>query len=567
MSNDTDIHTKIEQAMPGARFAFRRKLGAIRRSTENDAQNEKQLSRLTDEIEKSIALRKERRDSLPEITFPAELPITERWEEIADALKAHQVIVVCGDTGSGKSTQLPKICLAAGRGVDGVIGHTQPRRIAARTIASRLADELHTTVGQGVGYKVRFTDATQPATHIKLMTDGVLLAETASDKFLNQYDTIIIDEAHERSLNIDFLLGYLKQLLAKRPDLKLIITSATIDAERFADHFSTDDHPAPVIEVSGRTFPIETIYLPPADDSDDIHSAVADAVEEATNMGGGDVLVFLPTERDIRAATRVLRGRDLVRNRRVEILPLYSRLSVADQNRVFAPHGGRRIVLATNVAESSLTVPGIRFVIDTGDARMSRYSTRSKMQRLPIEAVSQASADQRKGRCGRVGPGICIRLFSEEDYLSREAYTTPEIRRSNLAAVILQAESLRLGSLESFPFLDAPRSESIRDGYRTLFELGAMDERRRITPLGRQLSRLPVDPRIGRMVLAAAEEGCLAETLVIASALEVQDPRERPVDRQQDADASHSRHAHADSDFLSYLKLWEFFHQLRDDLS
>lgn len=564
--NLSELTAAIEQAMPGDRFAFRRRLGGIKRAIRDEKPHDKILASIAKDVAQSIEVRRQRADTLPEISFPQELPITQRWEEIRDALTENQVVVVSGDTGSGKSTQLPKICLAAGRGVDGVIGHTQPRRIAARSIASRLAEELKTTVGTGVGYKVRFTDATAPTTHIKLMTDGILLAETAGDRYLNQYDTIIIDEAHERSLNIDFLLGYLKQLLPKRRDLKVIITSATIDAERFAEHFSSESESAPIIEVSGRTYPIETLYRP-VDEHDDLHTAVADAVEEAASIGGGDMLVFLPTERDIRTAARVLRGRDLVKRGNTEVLPLYARLSVADQNRVFASHKGRRIVLSTNVAESSLTVPGIRFVIDTGTARMSRYSARSKLQRLPIEAVSQASADQRKGRCGRVGPGVCIRLFSEEDYLSREAYTTPEIRRSNLAAVILQAESLQLGSLEDFPFLDPPRSETIRDGYRTLFELGAVNDKRQITPLGRELGRLPVDPRIGRMVLAAIDENCLSEMLVVASALEVQDPRERPIERQQDADASHSRHAHAESDFLGYLKLWEFFHKLRDDLS
>jgi ATP-dependent helicase HrpA len=447
-----------------------------------------------------------------------------------------------------------------------MIGHTQPRRIAARSIASRLGEELRTSVGQKVGFKIRFTDTTGPSTLVKVMTDGALLAESQHDRFFDQYDTIIIDEAHERSLNIDFLLGYLHRLLPKRPDLKLIITSATIDALRFAEHFKNDTGPAPIIEVSGRTYPVDLLYRPllREDDIEPIETerGVADAVEELCSLGIGDVLVFLPTERDILAAAHKLRGRHLPGGQ-PEIVPLYARLSTAEQNRVFQPHSGRRIVLATNVAESSLTVPGIRYVVDTGTARISRYSARTKLQRLPIEAVSQASADQRKGRCGRVGPGVCIRLYSEDDFLARDKFTSPEIQRTNLAAVILQLLAFDLGLIDEFPFLDPPRAEAIRDGYKTLFELGAVDDNRRLTPVGRQLARLPVDPRIGRMILEASREHCLADVLIIAAALEVQDPRERPAERQQEADLAHGQWADPNSDFLAWLKLWDFVQQLK----
>ena len=465
--------------------------------------------------------------------------------EIAEAIANHPVVVVCGETGSGKSTQLPKICLELGRGLERMIGHTQPRRIAARSVAARLADELSSRIGEAVGFKVRFTDATGPATYIKLMTDGILLAETQGDRALNQYDTIIVDEAHERSLNIDFLLGYLQRLLPRRPDLRVIITSATIDAERFSRHFESAEGPAPVIMVSGRTYPVEVWSRPPHeaedDDEPDRVQGVLDAVDELLRHDRwGDILVFLATEREILDVSKALRGRLVQSGQQCEILPLYARLSTQEQSRVFESHSRRRVVLATNVAESSLTVPGIRYVVDTGMARISRYAPRSKIQRLPIEPISRASADQRKGRCGRLGPGICVRLYSEDDYLGRDAYTQPEIRRSNLAAVILQAEALRLGAIEEFPFLEPPQPTLIRDGYNTLFELGAVDEQHQLTPLGKQLSRLPVDPRIGRMLLAAVEEGCLREMLIIASALEVQDPRERPVDHQQAADEAHA---------------------------
>ncbi|MDR2705804.1 MAG: ATP-dependent RNA helicase HrpA, partial [Planctomycetaceae bacterium] len=469
----------------------------------------------------------------------------------------------------------PKICLEIGRGLNGMIGHTQPRRIAARSIAARIADELNTPLGQVVGYKVRFDEKINPDSLIKLMTDGILLAESQTDKNFRQYDTIIIDEAHERSLNIDFLLGMMKRLLPHRPDLKLIITSATIDAKRFAEHFTdkriNHGKPVPVIEITGRTFPIEILYrsLEEFDDNDDDsvgvqERAVLTAVNELTQRGNGDILIFLPTERDIFETTKVLR-RNL--STQTEILPLYARLPVHQQQKVFQTSPFRRIVLATNVAESSLTVPGIRYVIDTGTARISRYSARSRTQRLPIEAVSQASADQRAGRCGRIAPGVCIRLYSESDYNNRERYTTPEIQRTNLASVILQTMSLRLGNIETFPFLDPPRTAAIADGYKTLFEIGAIDERKNLLPIGWKLSKLPVDPRIGRMILAAEENGTLNEMLIIASVLEIQDPRERPQEFQGKADAAHEKFLDKQSDFIGYLKLWDFFQNVKDQTS
>jgi len=558
--------------MPVDRKRLRRQLQKIRRARKAGKPFDRNLGRLTTQLERSVDLRRRRAENLPAVRFEQDLPILAKTEEIERALAEQQVIVVCGETGSGKSTQLPKICLAAGRGVDGLIGHTQPRRIAARSVSARIAEELGTTVGQEVGFKIRFTDETRPETYIKLMTDGVLLAETGHDRHLEQYDTIIIDEAHERSLNIDFLLGYLKRLLSRRPELRVIVTSATIDAERFAAHFGSPDRPAPIIEVSGRGYRVELRYRPPADENEeepDSARAVADAADELLREGGGDMLVFLPTERDIRDVAKVLRGRSLGGRApgSAEVLPLYARLSTAEQNRVFKTGGRQRIVLATNVAESSLTVPGIRYVIDTGTARVNRFAPRSKVQRLPIEPISQASADQRAGRCGRVGPGICVRLYEEDDYLSRDRYATPEIRRTNLAAVILQMLALELGAIEDFPFLDRPRRDAVREGYRTLFELGAVDERHRLTDIGRSLSRLPVDPRIGRMILAADQKGCLSDVLIIAAALEVQDPRERPAEKREAADEAHAQWRDRRSDFVSYLKLWDFYHQLKREMS
>ncbi|MFL6073862.1 MAG: ATP-dependent RNA helicase HrpA [Mycobacteriales bacterium] len=508
-------------------------------------------------------------NAAPVIRYPADLPITQRKDDILAALRDHQVVVVAGETGSGKTTQLPKICLELGRGVGGMIGHTQPRRIAARTVAERIAEELGTELGGAVGYQVRFTDQVGDGTMVKLMTDGILLAEIQRDRMLRRYDTLILDEAHERSLNVDFLIGYLKRLLPRRPDLKLIITSATIDPGRFARHFG-DASEVPVIEVSGRTYPVEVRYRPVEDAEDpDQVQAISDAVDELCAEGPGDILVFLSGEREIRDTADALAKRDLPHT---EILPLYARLSAAEQHRVFQRHTGRRIVLATNVAETSLTVPGIRYVIDPGTARISRYSHRTKVQRLPIEPISRASANQRKGRCGRLGPGICIRLYSEQDFLARPEFTEPEILRTNLASVILQMTSLKLGEVADFPFLDPPDRRQVKDGLQLLHELGALDatapaNRRRLTPVGRSLAQLPIDPRLARMIVAAGELGCLRELLVIAAALSIQDPRERPADAQQAADEKHARFREPDSDFLAYLGLWRYLQEQQRELS
>ena len=542
-----------------------RKLDQLRKSNKP---TDKLQAKFDERLQSSLARREQRANSKPEITFPNELPIMQYRDDIVSALADHQVIVVAGETGSGKSTQLPKICLGAGYGVAGMIGHTQPRRIAARSVAARVAEELKSPLGQSVGYKVRFDDKTAENTYIKLMTDGILLAEAAGDRFLEQYEVIILDEAHERSLNIDFLLGMLHGLLQKRKDLRLIITSATIDAERFGEHFGTTETSAPVITVEGRTYPVEVLYRPLEDEegrTQNVYQGIINAVHELSHEG--DILVFLPTERDIREAAKRLRADKLMQQQQREILPLYARLSNAEQNKIFKPGAARRVVLATNVAESSLTVPRIHCVIDSGTARISRFSSRLRMQRLPIEPVSQASADQRKGRCGRLGPGTCIRLFSEEDFVSRSEFTTPEIRRTNLASVILQAKNLRLGEVDKIPFLDPPRPETVREGYKTLFEIGAVDDHRRLTKLGSTLSKLPVDPRIGRMVLAGDEENCLSDMLVIAAALEIQDPRVRPIDRQQAADQQHAQFQNEDSDFLSFLALWDFTETKRRELS
>ena len=501
-----------------------------------------------------------RRANLPRPTYPEELPVAARREEIAQAIAAGQVVIVCGETGSGKTTQLPKICLELERGVNGLIGHTQPRRIAARTVAARIAHELKSPPGHAVGYKVRFSDKVSADTYVKLMTDGILLAETQGDRELRAYDTLIIDEAHERSLNIDFLLGYVKRLLPRRPDLKVVITSATIDAERFSRHFNG----APVIEVSGRAYPVEVRYRPLASgdgeaDDQDIEQAIVDAVDElARERAGGDILVFLPGEREIRDAAEALRKHH---PRGAEILPLFARLSFEEQDRVFKPHGGRRIVLATNVAETSLTVPGIRYVVDTGVARVNRYSWRNKVEQLQVEKISRASADQRAGRCGRVAAGVCVRLYAEDDYAARPHYTDPEILRSSLAHVILRMKSLRIGDVEDFPFLEAPAPRMIADGYQLLAELGAVDGEKALTPVGWQLAKFPIDPRIARMVVAAAQENCLAEVLVIASALSVRDPRDRPFDRAEAAGRAHEQFQDERSDFMGYLKLWRWFEE------
>src|SRR5690242_12646980 len=523
------------------------------------------LAEIEAEVDRAADRMAERRSRVPAVTYPEQLPVSQKKDEIADAIRAHQVVIVAGETGSGKTTQIPKICLELGRGVRGMIGHTQPRRIAARTVAERVADELKTPLGEAVGWKVRFTDQVNPdATFVKLMTDGILLAEIQTDRELLAYDTIIIDEAHERSLNIDFLLGYLAQLLPKRPDLKVVITSATIDPERFSRHFGE----APIVEVSGRTYPVEVRYRPlleeDAEDADrDQHTALCDAVEELQGEGKGDILVFLSGEREIRDTADALVKKNY---RFTEVLPLYARLSHAEQHRVFQQHTGRRIVLATNVAETSLTVPGIKYVIDPGFARISRYSHRTKVQRLPIEAISQASANQRKGRCGRTSDGICIRLYSEDDFVARPEFTDAEILRTNLASVILQMTAAGLGDIEKFPFIDPPDHRNIRDGVQLLQELNALDPaekdaRKRLTPMGRKLAQLPVDPRLARMVLEADKNGCAREVMVIAAALSIQDPRERPSEKQAQADQQHARFKDETSDFLAFLNLWRYIRE------
>ena len=576
MASKTDITTRLRDVMQADRHRIRRLWKQAEKADDKRSGELKQEieSRIKDSHQKC----EKRRAAVPKIILPSELPITEHAESIVEMIQSHRVLVLCGETGSGKSTQLPKLCLKAGRGIHGLIGHTQPRRLAARSLSSRIADELAVPLGSTVGFKIRFTDQTAPNTLIKLMTDGILLAETQSDRFLDHYDTLIIDEAHERSLNIDFLLGYLRRLLDQRPDLRIILTSATLDAEKFAKHFELQGKAAPIIQVSGRTYPVEVRYRPLmeeeiSDDSNrperDLLSAISDAVVELQSEGSGDILTFLPTEAEIRAATKRLRSSfaSQIQRKELEILPLYARLGSKDQNRVFQTGGRCRIVLATNVAESSITVPGIRYVIDAGTARVSRYAPRTKVQRLPIEPISRASADQRAGRCGRLGPGICLRLYSETDYEGRDQYSTPEIRRTNLASVILQTESLKLGKISDFPFIDPPRPEAIRDGYKTLFELGAVDAHHRLIPLGKQLSRLPVDPRVGRMILAAKDLCCLADVLILASGLEIQDPRERPAEKQQAADEQHAKFADTSSDFMSLLKIWDFYHELKKKLS
>ncbi len=555
----------LQFCMSKDQYVLRNRLHSLKKIAP-EKKNAMQL-RVQQEIQASQQLRTARQAKVPKISYPAELPVVAKREDIKAAIAEHQVVIIAGETGSGKTTQIPKICLELGRGISGCIGHTQPRRLAARSVAQRLADELATELGEQVGYKVRFGDHTKADTLVKLMTDGILLAEIQQDRFLNQYDTIIIDEAHERSLNIDFLLGYLKQLLPRRPDLKVIITSATIDPERFSAHFNQ----APIIEVSGRTYPVEVRYRPVVDNEEkdrDQLQAIFDAVDELYREPPGDILIFLNGEREIRDTAEALEKQQLPHT---EVLPLFARLSAAEQNRIFQSHAGRRIILSTNVAETSLTVPGIRYVIDPGTARLSRYSYRSKVQQLPIEAISQASANQRKGRCGRVAAGICIRLYSEEDFLGRPEFTDPEILRTNLASVILQMLALGLGDIQQFPFLQKPDPRFINDGIKLLDELGALQaerkERLQLTALGRQLSRLPIDPRLARMVLAAQQQHCVKELLVITAALSIQDPRERPLDKQQKADELHGRFSDPDSDFSSWLKLWDYLQNQQDSLS
>ncbi|MDX1443379.1 MAG: ATP-dependent RNA helicase HrpA [Gammaproteobacteria bacterium] len=525
----------------------------------------KQGDKLKSLLDRSLAKVQARRDRLPKPEFPDELPVSHKLEDIAKAMDEHQVIVVCGETGSGKSTQLPKLMLELGRGTRGMIAHTQPRRVAARTIAKRLSDELGTELGNEVGYKIRFNDRISADSYIKVLTDGMLLAEIQNDRWLDQYDTLIIDEAHERSLNIDFLLGYLKRVLEKRPDLKVIITSATIDPDSFSKHF--DD--APIIMVSGRTYPVEVLYRPLVtedEDEDDLSQTegIVQAVRECWNHGPGDILVFLSGEREIRETAEALRKRYQYG---VDILPLFSRLSASDQDKVFNPKGQQRIVLATNVAETSLTVPRIRYVIDPGKARISRYSARSKVQRLPIEKVSQASANQRKGRCGRISEGVCVRLYSEEDFETRPEFTDPEIHRTNLASVILQMKLLGFGDIEEFPFLSPPDDRYISDGYRLLAELQAVDDDRNITKLGREIAKLPVDPRLARILLAAAEHHCLRDVLVIIAVLAIQDPRERPMEKAQAADNAHAEFDNKDSDFLTFITLWNAWKKAQKEKS
>lgn len=563
-----------QQCLSKDRFAINKQIDAIANLHQQGKPFDKKLERLLARLESSQNAVKSRSADL-HIEYPQNLPVSQKRDEILAAIKDHQVVVVAGETGSGKTTQLPKICLEAGLGKFGTIAHTQPRRLAARSVAQRIAEEMHTELGSSVGYQIRFSDQSTDSTRVKLMTDGILLAQTQYDRFLNEYDCIIIDEAHERSLNIDFLLGFLKQLTEKRRDLKIVITSATIDVERFSRHFSN----APVIEVSGRTFAVEDRYRPlvrqeEGDDDLTLQEGILNALlelsdEDHKNGQLGDVLVFLPGEREIRECADFLR-KSIPHERKLratEILPLYARLGVKDQQKIFTTGRGRRVVLATNVAETSLTVPGIRYVVDSGLARISRYSYRSKVQRLPVEAISQASANQRKGRCGRVAEGVCIRLFSEDDFINRPEFTEPEIQRTNLAAVILQMMSLRLGKIHDFPFIDPPDSRYIKDGYNLLQELEAVNKKDELTRLGRDMARLPVEPRISRMLIEANKLKALDEILIIAAALSVQDPKERPQEKQQAADQKHKELAHEDSDFLSYVNLWNAFEEQRQALS
>nr|WP_022942035.1 ATP-dependent RNA helicase HrpA [Psychromonas hadalis] len=559
----------LSQVLIKDQFKFSRRL-ANNSKIKDSEKAQLGLVKIACDIQTSLDKRQFRFDNRPEINYP-DLPVSDKKEQIAKAILDNQVIIIAGETGSGKTTQIPKICLEIGRGVSGLIGHTQPRRIAASTVANRIAEELDSELGEVVGYRVRFTDKVSERSYIKLMTDGILLAEIQNDRFLTQYDTIIIDEAHERSLNIDFLMGYLKRLLPRRPDLKVIITSATIDPQRFSNHFA-DKHgnPAPIIEVSGRTFPVEPLYRPLEEYSGgDQIEGIFNAVDELQRLGRGDILIFMNGEREIRDTAEALNRRNL---RDTEVLPLFARLSGAEQNRIFQSHRGRRIILATNVAETSLTIPGIKYVIDTGTVRISRYSYRTKVQRLPIEPISQASANQRMGRCGRVSAGVCIRLYAEDDFLSRPEFTDPEILRTNLSSVILQMLALGLGELNQFPFVEPPEDRNIKDGLSLLEELGAVDlkitdPRKKLTPLGHQLAKLPVDPRLARMILAAKQYGCVHEVMVISAALSIQDPRERPMEKQQASDEKHRRFHDKDSDYMAFVNLWNYIKEQRRELS
>ncbi len=559
------LSQQLQACMNKDKQHFKRQLDRCRSEISKGNPQEAKLANLASQIEKSKAKRIQRKNSIPIFEYP-DLPVTEKKDEIAQLIQDNQVLILCGETGSGKTTQLPKICMSIGRGVSGFIGHTQPRRIAARTVADRIAQELGQKTGESVGYKIRFHDKTHDQSLIKLMTDGILLAESQNDPYLNQYDTIIIDEAHERSLNIDFLLGYMRWLLPRRSDLKLIITSATIDPERFSKHFNN----APIINVSGRTYPVDIRYRPieliEEDDetSADLQQGIIDAVDELHRDLPGDILIFLTGEREIRETSESLRKHNPAH---CEILPLYSKLSISEQNRIFKPQGQRRIVLSTNVAETSLTVPGIRSVIDTGHARISRYSHRSKIQRLPIEKISQASANQRAGRCGRVAEGVCIRLYSEQDYSLRPEFTEPEILRTNLSSVILQMTALKLGEIEKFPFVEPPEDKMIRDGKNSLHEVNALDKAGKITAMGKQLAKIPTDPKLARMLLAADKLNCISEISIIVSALSIQDPREKPADKMQQADSKHATFKNDDSDFLTLLNIWNIFEIQKKNLS
>ena len=562
---------ELKTCLKKDQFIFKKRLHGVKKITDEN-KHALALEKIAADITRSQELRDKRLADLPKVTYPEQLPVSQKKDVIKDAIANNQVVIIAGETGSGKTTQIPKMCLELGRGVDGLIGHTQPRRLAARTVANRIAEEMKCELGQQVGFKIRFSDQVSNNTYVKLMTDGILLAEIQQDRFLNQYDTIIIDEAHERSLNIDFILGYLKNLLPKRPDLKIIITSATIDPERFSKHF--DD--APIIEVSGRTFPVDVRYNPITDiNKDDMEAegdqlqGIFDAVDELCAEGPGDILIFLNGEREIRDTADALSKRNL---KHTDVLPLYSRLSNAEQNRIFAPHSRRHIILSTNVAETSLTVPGIRYVIDPGTARISRYSYRTKVQRLPIEPISQASANQRMGRCGRVEAGICIRLYAEDDFISRPEFTDPEILRTNLASVILQMLALGLGDMAQFPFVQAPDSRNISDGLSLLEELQAVkpdkrDSKTSLTASGRELSRLPVDPRLAKMVLTAHKLGALREVIIIVAALSIQDPRERPQEKRAAANEKHGRFDDPDSDFIAFLNLWNYLEEQQSELT
>lgn len=555
---------QISQSMQAKQRNFMHRLKRIQQARKQNKAVDKALAQLQQDVLASMQQRQSRQAMAPALSYPADLPVSQKKDAIKEAISNHQVVIIAGETGSGKTTQLPKICLESGLGIGAMIGHTQPRRIAARSVAARIAKELGSPLGQAVGYKIRFSDHTQSNTYIKLMTDGILLAEIQHDPLLMAYEAIIIDEAHERSLNIDFLLGYLKNILRKRPTLKIIITSATINTERFSTFFNG----APIIEVSGRSYPVDIEYRPLlGDDASELplNEAIINTVNEAARFDAlGDILIFLPGEREIRDVSHALHQHEW---RNTEILPLFSRLSPAEQDKIFKGHTGRRIVLATNVAETSLTVPGIRFVIDAGLARISRYSVRNKVQQLPIEPISQASANQRAGRCGRVAAGVCFRLYSQEQFSNRPEHTDPEIRRTNLANVILQMTSLGLGEIAAFPFMEPPEKRSIQDGYRLLEELQSIDKQGQLTTIGKQLTRLPVDPRLGRMLVQADRERALTEVLVIVAALSVQDPKVRPADAQQKADEKHAIFTDKTSDFLSWLKLWHWYHEQAKHLS